>query len=211
MKPTTHASRPKDWIPFTNFAFVDQIPESIKLRDHLLPYQRLDLDDGYICGLYGTVSANQGLFLANAFAASHGKMALTVQGWYRVDNFDLVKSRIDLAVVEDSGFINLDRLKTSFRDEIREVVAAYAAKTIDNWNRLATDELSLNELILKFPSLVKAIFEVSDKITLVVHPVHQSFGPDDRKVLTAATMKMIKERVMAVQVRYLEDRVKVEF
>lgn len=211
MKPTTQQTRPKAWIPFTNFAIVEQRPKSIELRDILFMYEGVESDPDYIWGLYGTLSANQGLFLVDSYARKHGQMPLTVQGWYKVDNFDRVRSQIDASIADDSGFLHLDRLKSSFRDELREVVLAYAAKNMPNWNRANYEKLSLNEIVIRHPNLVKAIFGYSSKINMVVHPVRQTYDPSDRRTLTVATMRMIKERVMSVQVRYLEDQVMVNY
>jgi len=209
MKPTTQQVRPKAWIPFTNFAMVDKVPSSIKLQDHLFPYENLDMDSGFIWGLYGTLSANQGLFLMDTFARKQGKIPLTLQGWYRVDNFDRVRAQIDLEIAEDSGFLHLDRLKSNFREELREVVLDAAPKEINGWPAALCGDWTLNELILRYPRLLRVIFAQYRKINMVVHPVHQMYDPADRRSLTVATMRMVKSRVMSVQVRYLEDQVKV--
>lgn len=211
MKPTTQQTRPKAWIPFTNFALVKTVPNTLKLQDNLFPYDGQEMDSNFIWGLYGTLSSNQGLFLVDTFARKQGKMPLTVQGWYRVDNFDRVRSQIDAAVANDSGFLHLDRLKSSFREELREVVLAYAAKNINGWVPAIYEDRTLNELVIRYPRLIKAIFEYSDKINMVVHPVKQVYDPADNRTLSVATMRMIKDRVMSVQVRYLEDKVTVEF
>lgn len=209
MKPTTQHTRPKAWIPFANFALVDTVPETIKLQDHLFPYEGVDMDSSYIWGLYGTLSANQGLFLVDSFARKQDKRPLTIQGWYRVDNFDRVRSQIDAAIAEDSGFLHLDRLKSSFREELRELVLEYGAKEIGGWRREMYEDRSLNEIVIRHPRLIKAIFAYNRKINMVVHPVRQMYEPDDRRTLTVATMRMIKSRVMSVQVRYLEDQIQV--
>jgi hypothetical protein len=214
MKPTTQLVRPKAWIPFTNFAIVDQVPGTIKLQDHMFPYEGADMEtgeDGFIWGLYGTLASNQGLFLADAFARRHGKMPLTVQGWYMVDHFERVRSQIDSVVANDSGFLHLERLKASFKEELRLVVLRYAAKNIPGWDDDVYDEKTLSELVMAHPKLIKAIFDYNKNINMVVHPVRQVYDSADHRSLTIATMRMNRARIMSVQVRYLEDQVAVEF
>lgn len=211
MKPTTQQTRPKAWIPFTNFAIVDKVPAALKLQDFLFPYEGVEPDPAFIWGLYGTLSSNHGLFLVDSYARKQGKMPLTVQGWYRVDNFDRVRSQIDEAIAEDSGFLHLDRLKSSYREQLREAVLEYAAANIPTWNADLSKDRTLNEIIIRYPSLVKVIFAQNRKINMVVHPVRQVYDLTDRRTLTVATMRMIKKRIMAVQIRYLEDQVTVSF
>lgn len=211
MKPTNQLVRPKAWIPFTNFAIVDKIPDSLMLRENLFPYEGEDSNPSFIHGIYGTLSSNQGLFLVDQFARRHDKMPLTIQGWYRVDNFDRVRSQIDAEIANESGFLHLDRLKSSFREELREMILEYAAKEVSGWKRNLYEDRSLNEIILMYPKLINAIFSSNKKINMIVHPVRQMYDPNDRRSLMISTMRSIKSRIMSVQVRYLEDKIKVVY
>lgn len=209
MKPTTQQTRPKAWIPFTNFAVVDKVPSVIKLQDHLFPYEGCEMGEDFLWGLYGTLSANQGLFLIDAFARKHNKMPLTLQGWYRVDNFDRVRSQIDSVIAEESGFLHIDRLKSNFREELRDLVIADAEKQIVGWQKGLHADRSLSEILIRYPRLIKSIFDYSKNINIVVHPAMQMFDPLDHRPMSIATMRAISDRVMSVQVRYLEDQIKV--
>lgn len=211
MKPTTQQTRPKAWIPFTNFVMVNEAPSVIKLQDCLFPYEGAVDDPAFIHGLYGTLSSNQGLFLVDAYARKKNMRPLTVQGWYRVDNFDRVRSQIDASIAQESGFLHLDRLKSSFRDELREIVLDAGAKEIPGWKRAIYADRSLSDIITSYPRLLSAIFAYNRKINMVVHAGRQIYDPSDRRTLTIATMRAIKSRVMSVQVRYLEDQVKVVY
>ena len=211
MKPTTQHTRPKAWIPFTNFNVSNEQPTVIALKDCLFPYEGCEDNEGFIWGLYGTLSANQGMFLVDSFATKNGKSPLTVQGWYRVDNFDSVRSQIDEEIAESSGFLHLDRLKSSYRDQLRELVLLYAESKIKGWKKTINEGRTLHELVLSYPRLIQAIFDYNPNINLIVHPVYQRYDPTDRRTLSVATMRNIESRVMSVQVRYLEDQVKVTF
>lgn len=206
-----HIRRPKAWIPFANFALVPEMPQSLRLQDHLFPYEGMDLDPAYIWGVYGTISANQGLFIVDAYARQNGLMPLTIQGWYRVDNFDQVRSQVDREVAVSSGFVHMDRLKMQFRDELHHILLSYAQKHINGFNSQAMTNLTVGELLLQYPVLVKAVFEHFPSINMVVHPVRQIYLPNEKRTFSVATMRLLPERVMSLSVRFLEDRVKVSY
>lgn len=201
MKPTTMQLRPKEWIPFTNFALVDKTPTSLHLQDHLVPFEGAKADPALIWGLYGTLASNQGLFLAQAAAERRGKQVLALQGWYRVDNFDQVRKQIDREIADATGFLHTERLKATFRDEVREVALEAATPA----ERKKFEDASLGDLLLQCPRLVKALLAEYRKVNLIVHPVRQLWEPEDTRALTVATMRLIKARVMSAQVRYLEE------
>lgn len=206
MKPFAAQRRPKEWIPFTNYALVKSVPKALKLQEHLVPYEGAEADEGYLWGLYGTLASNQGLFLADAAAQRRGLIPLTIQGWYRLDNFDRVRAQIDQSIAEESGFLHLERLKAAFREEVKEV-ALTAATALER--RTFADE-SLGALLVRCPRLVKAIFAEYRKVSMIVHPVRQLYDPEDRRPLTVCTMRLIRSRVMAVEVRYVEG-IKVNY
>lgn len=209
MKPNTQKTRPKAEIPFANYAVLDKLPESLRLHDCLFQYEGCEQNEGFIWGLYGTLSSNQGLFLVDAFARKQSKILLTVQGWYKVENFERVRSQIDEMIAEESGFLHLDRLRSDYRDQLRELVLNYAEQNIKGWKTDMNESRSLHDLVLSYPQLIQAIFEYNPNINIIVHPVYQRYDPTDRRTLTVATMRVIKSRIMAIEVRYLEDKVKV--
>jgi len=204
MKPTTHALRPKEWIPFVSFAMVDAIPDSVDVKEHLFPFEGAVVDPKYLWGLYGTTSINHGLFLADAYASRSKKQMLTVQLWYRVDNFDRVRAQISEDIAEESGFLHLDRLKTDYREQIRQFVLEQLRKDVSSAQFSAYASKSLDEIIVRHPKYARAILEANRKINIVVHPVRQLYDEADTKPLYIATVRAIKARIMAAEVRYLE-------
>lgn len=210
MKPTKHESRPKEWIPFVNFAMVQDTPASLKLSEHLFPFEGATADPKYLWGLYGTTSINQGLFLADAYATKHKKRPLTVQAWYRIDHFDQVRSQLSREIAELSGFLHLDRLKTDFREEVRQFILNCMHQEMSAAQLTRSKDLPLDQLIAKHPRYVRSILEANRKINVVVHPVYQTYDKSNTRTLHVVTVRAIKSRVMAAEVRYLEDQVKVE-
>lgn len=204
MKPTSHAFRPKEWIPLINFAVVGEIPKSIVFRDHLLPFEGAKPDPDFLWGLYGTGSMHRALFLVDAYATSQNKQMLTLQLWYHVDNFDLVKSKITRDVADASGFIHTDRLTTVLRKEILDVVLEELKKrTSGNQYEMLT-HMSLEEVMYRHPDCVKAIFAANESWNVIVHPVRQLYDSTDEKPIFVATVRAIKSHLKVAQVRYLE-------
>lgn len=211
MKPTTHESRPKEWIPFVNFAMVDAIPKEVNLHEHLFPFEGATGDPKYLWGLYGTTSINHGLFLADTNATKRKKQMLTLQVWYRVDNFERVRSQINQEIAEESGFLHFDRLKTDFREEIRQFVLGQLRKDLTTAQYLKCEARSLDDLIIQYPKYVRSIIEANRKINVVVHPVRQLLDPSSTKPVHVVTVRAVKSRLMAAEVRYLEGKVKVVY
>ena len=204
-KPISHGSRPKEWIPLTNYAMVDQIPSSLALKDHLLPFEGAKSDSKFLWGLYGSASMNRALFLADAYASRHKKQMLTIQLWYHVDHFQLVKSKITPEIAEQSGFVHLDRLQSDYRDELRELVLLDLHKRTHGAQYETLQNMSLEDIMVRHPECVNVIFDQNKKVNVVVHPVRQLYDENDARPVNLATVRNIKARLAAAEVRYLED------
>ena len=205
MKPTHHNVRPKGWIPFANYAIVDRTPETIRLQDHMFPYKGAKPDERFLWGLYGTMSANLGLFMAEGHANKVKKHSLTLQGWYRVDEYELSRSQIDEQIVSRTGFLHLDRLRKGYREEVHDQLLAAAEATIPGFRRQIFADKSLSDLVVAYPSVVRELIDSNRKINLVVHPARQTYDEHDTRLLSVATMRHVKSRVMDVQVLYQES------
>ena len=206
MKPVAHKSRPKEWIPLSNFAMVDAIPTSLVLNDHLLPFEGAKEDPKFLWGIYGTSSMTQMLFMADAFARRQKKTALTVQLWYHVDNFDNVKSKITDGIANEAGFIHLDRLQSNFRDSLKDHVLMNLRKVLGGGAQFVTlQSMSLDDIMVRHPEAVRFIFADMPKVNVVVHPVRQMYDESVKKPVMVATVRNVKKRLMAMEVRYLEE------
>lgn len=203
-KPVSRLRRPSGWIPLTNYALVDKIPESLVLKDHLMPFEGAKSDPKFLWGLYGTSSMNQVLFLADAYAKRHKKQMLTVQLWYHVDHFELVKSKITPEIADETGFVHLDRLQGHYRDELRELVLLDLHKKTHGAQFAALQNMNLDEIMIRHPEAVNVIFDKNKKVNVVVHPVRQIYDENDKRSVHVATVRNIKARLATVEVRYLE-------
>jgi hypothetical protein len=209
---TTAELKIKGSISFVNYALVkeQENPKQLRLLSHLFPYAGSEAMHGYVWGLYGTLATNAGLFLADALARKNALKPFVLHGWYQVDNFDLVRAQIDEEGALGSGFLHLERVRTNYRDKLRQIIVDAAPEYVRGWDPLLHEEnKSLKEIVAEHPVLIKVIFENFSKINLIVHPVYQTLDKDDRRSINVATMRLIKRRITAVQVRYFEESIKV--
>ena len=184
---------------------VDKIPDTLVLRDHLLPFEGASSDPHFLWGLYGTSSMQHTLFLADSYATRTKKQMLTVQLWYHVDNFDRVKSKITEEIADEAGFIHLDRMQSTFRDQLRDMVLIELHKKLGTGAQFETIKgMSLDDILIRHPGCVKVIFDKKKKVNVIVHPVRQLFDENDKKPVFVATVRNIKSRLVAAEVRYLE-------
>lgn len=203
LNPVSRGSRPAECIPLINYAIVDEIPEALSLRDHMVMYEGMGKLDDLVWGLYGTLSANQGLFLAEGYATRQNKRMVTIELRYHLDNFAIVRSMIDRTMAEASGFLHLDRVKMNFRDEVQDCLLAGLGSVKGERQRAMYADKSAAEIILREPWLVRSLFEGFPKINMIVHPVRQLWDPEETRPLHVASARLIKSRLVEAGVRYL--------
>jgi hypothetical protein len=213
--PATGARR-KSAIPFSNYALVDRNPvfagdikdptQAVQLDDHLFPYEGCAIDKkSFIWGVYGSMSQSHALFMAEAEATRRKVKLLLVQAFYQLDNFEIVRTQVDHAMMKQTGYMHVDRLKTQFREEVKDFVLEAAQSLLKGFNVDAHAKKSLNELLLEFPALVPAIFEMDRKLNMVVHQVRPSWNPNERRGIYVCTMRRIVKRIHDAEVRFLSN------
>jgi len=205
MKPINHDIRPKNWIPFANYALVNGTPDQLRLQDNLFEYQGQDVDPRFLTGVYGTTAQNQAMFLVSDYAGRHKKSFLILQGWYEIDDFEGNRAQIDKESAQATGFLHLDRVKKTYREELRKQIDAAAKEEIRGFREDAWKDRSLVELVAEYPQLVKALFAHDRKLNFIVHPVRQMYDKNDHRTISLATMRYIKSRIKTVEARHAGD------
>lgn len=205
MKPINHDVRPKNWIPFANYALVDGTPSELRLQDNLFEFQGQDHDPHFLTGVYGTTAQNQAMFLVSDYAAKHKKNFLIIQGWYQIDESDGNRAQIDKETAHATGFLHLERVKKQYRQELHEILLDAGEAEIKGFKRPAWEDKSHTDLVVQYPQLVKALFAYDRKINMIVHPVRQSYDKADTRTIAIATMRLIKSRVKTVEARHAAD------
>lgn len=204
MKPTALSQRPRDWIPFANFALVPRIEPELRLREHLLPYAGAHADAGLLWGVHGTTSINAAIFSAAAEAARRRCQSLQITTWYRVDNFSAVTTPLTRESSRAAGYLHLGRLSAAFRDDIRETWLSWlAAQAADQHESQA--HLGLEDLALLHPEFVQRMLAQNPQLHMVVHPVRVPWVALDAPPLWVASVRADPERIMASEVRYVPE------
>jgi hypothetical protein len=206
-------------IPFTNFAIVDQVPariaegepfdkkdpaQAIQLGEHLFPYEGCSMDRAkFIWGVYGTMSQGHALFMAGAEAAKRKCKTLVIQGSYKLENFDLVRTLVDREMMLSTGYMHIDRLKTQLRDEVKEQVLVAAKKRYPGIDIDEQAKKTLATIVCDYPGLVRDIFDLYKKVNMVVHLTKPSWAPKERRGIYVSTMRRVASRIQNVDVRFM--------
>ncbi len=218
-----HASgaRRKSTIPFCNYAIVDRVPEfggdatdpsfdvtdplqAIQFDEHMFPYEGCSLDKSeFIWGVYGSMSQGHALFMAETESVKRKCKSLVLQAYYKLDNFDIVRTQVDRAMMRKTGYIHVDRLKTQFREEVKAFALEAAAKRYKGFAVARNADKSLSDLLYEYPGLVQDIFEMDKKVNMVVHQVKPSWNPKERRGVYVCTMRRVPKRILDAEVRYL--------
>lgn len=210
MKPQNHDVRPKNWIPFANFALVSETPAKLTLRDHLFEFEGQTHDPAFITGVYGTTSTNQAMFLISPYANRLKKTYLILQGWYQIDEGESNRAQIDKETSHSTGFLHLERVKKSYREELHAQLLDAAEEGIPGFRRVAWSDKPMVDLLVQHPQLVRALFANDRKLNMIVHPVRQMYDPSDHRTIAVATMRYIKSRIKTVEARY-NEKIKVVY
>lgn len=208
MKPVGHDKRPRDWIPFVNFAMVENVPESLKLRDHLFPFEGAQPDPELLWGVYGTTSINAAIFGAASYAAAKRCQSLQITSWYLIENFRSVTTQLTRDVSREAGYLHLGRLNAAFRDDIKATWLEWL-ETDSAAQFQQQQSYSLEDLALHHPEYIWRMFKLNKDLHMVIHPVRPEYSAASSLPVWIATVRATPSRVMASEVRFIPD-VKVE-
>lgn len=192
--------RLRDCVPVVNYAIVDRKPKSLKIKDHLFPYEGSRNEAGLIWGVYGTASIDSALFLAEAEARRRGALLLTINFFYHLPGFNETKELFTAEIAAKVGFFHIQRISSSFREHLRQMAEAHARHPV----------VSLEEHIKANPGFIRYLFKKEPRYKMIVHPVFQSYDPSDRAKLWVATCRNDPELVLNPEVRFMSD-VAVQF
>lgn len=212
MKPSGQLKRPKDWLPFVNFAIIRGMPARLKLADHLFPYIGCEDDPDFIWGVYGTTSINAAIFSAASYAAEMSRKepgaqeyrAQQLTAWFRIDDFRSIPTQMDHDDVSRHGYLHIGRMASPYRESLRAEWASWlrevkpeAAEALGP----ALDALHLDELAVRFPQYVRVMLRKDPSLHAVIHPVFQTYQ-DVRIPFWLLTARRDPSRLMAAEARF---------
>lgn len=198
----------RKWIQITVFPLLDAMPTEggIKLSEHQFLYRNMPKNKGLITGVYGAVSRNDALFIADEYATKHNKVRLSADIWYHIEDINLTRNQIDQKIMEKTGFAHLSGLSTAMRTEIHESWLKWISKDVMPAQMPTIRDMDFERLVATYPQYIEKLFEQHPDLLMLVHPVHSILDEDGSKpLINVATVRIKEERIMHFAVRYFEN------
>jgi hypothetical protein len=199
----------RDMVGISMLVYSQGIPERVVLKEHSLKYEGMpSFKPGqFITGVYGAQSTQTAVVTASRWAQdliertgkAHRVLMLDIN--YKVDNFSMIREQTRREHMEATGWLHLDRLASAFREEVKEQCVAWLHKNAARGVAARAAELTLQEIVLKYPKLVAMLFEEEKSVKAIVHPVRPVL--DTSITLWAATIRYEPSRIHNPVLRYL--------
>jgi hypothetical protein len=197
--------RQKGWVPFTTFAFVEEIPQRINFLEHLLPYKGADQDLTIPWGVYGTAGLNKVAYYATHYARARKRLSVEITVWYYLEEVGRSITKLARTIEECSGFMHVSRISSGLRDEMREELIDMARKYRSPKQIEEMDKLEGAGLLMQEPQLVREYLRNHEDLLVLVHPVQQQIDPHQEGGVQIASFKLRRDRIRAVEARYFPD------
>lgn len=186
----------------TNYAFVKKTPPegaSVRWRDHMVPFAGRDLRSELMWAIYGTTSAQRGLFSTNAVAKTKGETVLTLSLLYTLGDLSVTRQMVGREEIKQSGLIHVDRIRLDLRNELEAALRKEYPQASKQW-----EGKSLKEIIMGAPMVLYDILEMIPEACMVVGYVESPWEPGFP--LSVAVFRPEPERFVSAEVRYRPGR-----
>lgn len=191
-------------------ACTNGIPVSIELNQHSLGFtgeEKSMLEKAeFVTGVYGSHSQQVALVIAAKWAREREmeiglNRVLMIDSNYKVDNYSLTRMQTRNDICEQTGWLNMNRLATAFREEIKEKwldwidcdSAFGVAERLEN--------KSLLDIAVQYPKYVLKMMRENPFLKGVIHPVNPTLDPS--VCIFAATVRLEKDRFHGAHARYM--------
>jgi hypothetical protein len=198
----TDYSRQKGWVPFSTFAFVEELPSRINFLEHLLPYKGSDDDLTIPWGIYGTTGLNRCAYYAAHYARARKRQSVELTVWYYFEEVGRSLTKLPRSVQDCRGFMHTGRISSGLRDEMRDELLQIASKTHTPEEVQALERLEGAHLLMQEPKLVRDYLRSQKDLLVVVHPVLQQLDPHQEGGVQVASFKLKRDRIKLVEARY---------
>ena len=188
------------------------IPKEITLNDHSLSFigsqESLFDAENIITGVYGAYSKQVALVMASRWSSDRvGKEGLNrilmLDVNYKIDNYSLTREQTRKDILEQTGWLHMDRMATSLRKEVK----AQWLDWIDQESPIGVaqrlEDESLNDIAVKYPKYVRRMMAENPSIRGIVHPVNPVLEPT--ACIWAASVRYEAERFHGANVRFLRQ------
>lgn len=198
----------RNMVSLSFLVYTRDIPSRVVLRDHSLQFEGCESDPGdLITGVYGTPSKQMALVCAATWSRERGSSSsgsnriLMLDTNYRVDNYDLTRAQAREEIVEKTGWLHLDRIASSYREEIKAQWLGWLAADAPHGVVARVQDLSLADIAQRYPQYVRKMMLQDPGLRGIVHPVNPQIDPT--VVLWAATVRYESDRFEGPVVRFL--------
>lgn len=197
----------RNMVSLAFLVYAKGVPEKVELKDHSLQFvDSGSFSSGLITGVYGSHSKQMALVCAANWSRQRSGSSglnriLMLDANYRVDNYDLTRTQVRADTLEKTGWLHLDRVAASFRDEIKEQWLAWIASSSAPGVAARMSDMSLIDIAQKMPRCVARMLDENPDIRGIVHPVSPTIDPS--VVLWVATVRYESDRFEGATVRFL--------
>jgi hypothetical protein len=202
------AAKLRNMVSLAFLVYAKDIPGKVNLREHSLQFLGSEKmsSDGLITGVYGAHSKQMALVCSANWsrerAASSGRnRILMLDANYRVDNYDLTRTQVRPDTLQKTGWLHLDRVATSFREEIKAQWLAWVHADSAPGVAARLADMSLADIAQQYPHYVLKMLQERPDIRGIVHPVNPVIDPS--VALWAATVRYEADRFENASVRFL--------
>lgn len=185
----------------TNYAFVDKVPgegQSVRWRDHMVPFTGRDLRSDLMWAIYGTTSAQRGLITTNA-ARKPGQTVLTLSLLYKLGDLSVTRQMVGREEIKQSGLLHIDRIRQDLRNELEQGLRKEFPQAAAQWAGK-----SLKEIILGAPMTLYEIIRMVPEAAMVVGHVESPW--ETGAPLSVAVFRPDPERFVSAEVRFRPGR-----
>jgi len=195
------------------------IPEAVDLSDCSIEFFDEKRVPDLVTGVFGTKSKQVALESLSKWNAQHtatldqraqGTKAaklLMIDAQYGVDSLEAQRQRVSAESVAASGWLNMDRVTPSMRDELKPLWLTSISRSQGAARAKALKDESLINLVAEFPQFVPNLFKTHDKLLGVLHPVRPKVDP--HVTLWVATVRLIPKRFLNVSARHIDLQVNI--
>lgn len=189
------------------------LPEQVDLANCSIPYKGEDPKRELITGVYGTISKQRALEAVARWNVEHQtaentqgrrKMPaklLMIDAVYAAAHIEDARQMMTADMLEQSTWLNLERLATTLREEMKVNWLRWIAKDYGERAAAAVASDDLINIALEYPHYVSKLFKQHEALMGVVHPIRPLI--DTKTVLMAATVRFQPERFAEAQTRFL--------
>lgn len=202
---------------FRSFLLTDRPPAVINFRDTLVGLEGTnprDLPEEFMWAVHGTRSlADASIYFSKA-AIDEGKLLYEVDVWMSYDNLKESTTSVTEEHVRNSGLLTSTRLRSDYELELKDIVLSYLEGRITKKDYAAASTLTLQQLLIQFPSAVwrfmrerpyvkgfihQAVVRVAEKTpkrdAVAARLNVITFRPDPKRVVEAAVRQDARIRV----------------